>query len=90
MSRELEVAKEIVESFWAHKLKETDNKEVIVELYRVKHAKPEELTHDFEALNAILERALKELTGTDTEKSSATGSKTEHVGDTNDTNKEQE
>lgn len=63
MSRELEVAKEIVTSFWSGKLKETDSKEVIAELYRVKHAKPEELVNDFEALIAILEKALKEIRG---------------------------
>lgn len=63
MSRELEVAKEIVESFWGGKLKETDSKEVINELFRVKHAKPEELVNDYEAIIAILEKALKEIRG---------------------------
>lgn len=59
MSRELEVAKEIVVSFWSSKLKETDSKEVINELFRVKHAKPEELVNDYEALIAILEKSIK-------------------------------
>lgn len=63
MSRELEVAKEIVTSFWGGKLKETDSKEVLVELVRVKHARPEELVNDYEALVAILEKALKEIRG---------------------------
>lgn len=61
MSRELEVAKEIVEGFWSDKLKGTDSKEVIAELFRVRHAKPEELVNDYEALVAILEKALKEI-----------------------------
>ena len=63
MSRDLEVAKKIVESFWSGKLKETESKEVIAELFRVKHAKPEELVNDYEALIAILEKALKETRG---------------------------
>lgn len=61
MSRELEVAKEVVISFWSGRLRETDNKEVLVELYRVKHAEPKELINDFEAIIGILEKALKEL-----------------------------
>lgn len=63
MNRELEVSKEIVVSFWSGKLKETDSKEVINELFRVKYAKPEELVNDYEAIIAILEKALKEIRG---------------------------
>lgn len=63
MSRELEVSKEVVVSFWEGKVKETDSKEALVELYRVRGAKPEELVNDYEAIIAILERALKEIRG---------------------------
>ena len=63
MSRELEVAKEIVVRFWSGKLKERYSKEIINELFRVKNTKPEELVNDYEALIAILEKALKEIRG---------------------------
>lgn len=61
MSRELEVAKEIVVAFWSNKLRETDNKEVLAEVFRVRHAEPKELINDYEALLAILEKATKEI-----------------------------
>ena len=65
MSKEQEVAKTIVQNFWEGKLREADNIEVFNELYRVRQAKPEELVNDFEAILAILEKALKQLRGED-------------------------
>ena len=61
MKGELEVAKEIVEAFWSKKAREHDNKEVIAELFRVREAEPKELVNDYEAIIAILEKALKQI-----------------------------
>lgn len=58
----LEVAREIVVSFWRERSRQAiGNVETIAELYRVQSAKPEELVHDYEAIVAILEKALKQI-----------------------------
>lgn len=61
MRDELEVAKEIVEAFWSEKARNYDDKEIIAELFRVREAKPEDLVNDYEAIIAILEKALKRV-----------------------------
>lgn len=61
MREELDVAKEIVEAFWSKKVRDHDDKEVIAELFRVQGAEPRELVHDYEAIIAILEKALKRI-----------------------------
>lgn len=63
MSRELEFARKIIERFWSCEADQSGNVEAYVEMCRVTRAKPEELINDFETVNAILEKALKELRG---------------------------
>lgn len=61
MRDELEVAKEIVEAFWSEKARYYDDKEVIAKLFDVREAEPKELVNDYEAIIAILEKALKQI-----------------------------
>lgn len=63
MNREQEAAKIIVQNYWEEKFRRTHNKEALAKIYQVRQAKPEELVNDFEAILAILEKALKQLRG---------------------------
>lgn len=62
MTREAEAARAIVVSFWREKSRHAiGDADTLKELYRVQPAKPEELVHDYEAIIAILEKALKQI-----------------------------
>lgn len=63
MSIPLDIAKDVVVSFWSNELQHCQDAETVARYHSVATAKPEELLEHYKSIKKIMEIAIKELEG---------------------------